>query len=372
MKNMNIKKIFGLSLLLIALLSSCNGMWDEEGKDCTTHKRLHFTYDWNMLYADAFSHEVKTLKVYAFDNDGNVVWTRTAAADSIVANGGYMNVDDMPSGVYHFQVWAEGEQRYANSYVFDDLGTGTSARSGLTAALPEALSSSSAGSDASSSAVSAGDAGVAITPVTHDLTPLYYGASGVYGTAATADFTDIPLGGTREATINLMKNTENFRIVLQNLNGKALDPSEFHFEIRDDNGSMDADNNVLTTGDSLAYNAWSVESGEAGIVDNETHGTTITGVSAIVAELTTNHLVKGHDMRLHVTRISDGKEIINIPVIDMCLLVKGNYNQNMTDQEYLDRQDTWNFIFFLDANRNWLSTSIYIQQWRIVLQNVVL
>lgn len=356
---MKIKRIFqsgGLLLLLVALLSSCHGMWDEEGQDCTTHKRIRLTYDWNMLFADAFSREVKTLTLYAFNSDGSLAYQRTAAADSIVANGGYMNVDDMPSGVYRLQVWAEGEERHANSYVFGSPLTTTEAQRGLTASLSE---------------VGNGSTG-AVVPVTHDLTPLYYGASGVYGTAASADFTDMPLGGTRETVVNLMKDTENFRIVLADESGETVGASAFRFTITDNNGSMDADNNLVSS-DSLTYNAWSVSSATAGEA-SEANQTAITGMSTVVAELTTNRLVKGHNMRLHVTRTSDGKEIINIPVIDLGLLVKGNYNRSMDDQEFLDRQDTWNFIFFIskdnDKQYNWLSASIYVQSWRIVLQNV--
>lgn len=52
--------------------------------------------------------------------------------------------------------------------------------------------------------------------------------------------------------------------------------------------------------------------------------------------------------------------VFNIPLIDYALLVKGNYNKTMTDQEYLDRQDDYNFIFFVDDRLNWLNANIYI------------
>ena len=51
------------------------------------------------------------------------------------------------------------------------------------------------------------------------------------------------------------------------------------------------------------------------------------------------------------------------------LLVKGNYNKGMTDQEYLDRQHEYNFVFFIDDNHNWLAAQIYINSWRVVLNN---
>lgn len=324
-----------LLLLATAVTGGC-GMMDYEGPDCTTHRRIRFTYDWNMLFADAFPHEVKTLTLYAFTPDGTLAYARTAATDSIIQKG-YMDIDDLRPGSYDLLVWANGEERHADTYTFGQATLGAQERGNLTATVNRPMSNI----------------------IDHDLTPLYY------GTLDEADFTDLPTGGVREVTVNLMKDTEVFRIVLQNQSGETLDPSEFQFAITDDNGALDAANNLLPD-DTLTYQAWSVTNGTAGIGDSTA---TVTAMSAVVAELTTNRLVQGHNMRLHVTRASDGQRIIDLPLIDLALLVKGYYNRQMTDQEYLDRQDEWNFIFFLDNDRNWLAASIYVQSWRIVLQN---
>lgn len=352
---MNITRLFRLfhqsgvaMICLLALaLTSC-GMMDYDGPDCSTQRRIRFTYDWNMLWADAFPHEVKTLTLYAFDKSGTLIYKRFASTDSIIQKG-YMDVSDLPAGVYDLQVWAEGEQRYADTYQKGDIQEGDSLRDSLRIRLNRAAN---------------GD-------VDHDITPLYF------GTLDNADFTDMGReGGVREVTVNLMKDTENFRIVLQNLSGATLPVDSFAFTITDDNGYLAADNALLPD-QRLTYKAWSVLSGtvstDSGSVASDsiiTNPNTITSTSAVVAELTTNRLVEGHNMRLIVTRNSDGEQIINFPLIDACLMVKGNYNRDISDQEYLDRQDTWNLIFFIDNNLNWLSAQIYIQQWRVVLQDV--
>lgn len=74
-------------------------------------------------------------------------------------------------------------------------------------------------------------------------------------------------------------------------------------------------------------------------------------------------------MRLHVYEHSTGRSIINIPLIDYALLVKGNYQSRMDDQEYLDRQDSYSLVFFLDEKANWQASTIYINSWRVVLSN---
>ena len=40
---------------------------------------------------------------------------------------------------------------------------------------------------------------------------------------------------------------------------------------------------------------------------------------------------------------------------------------NMSDHEYLNREDSYNFTFFLDEDGNWLDASILINGWRVVL-----
>ena len=318
------------------LLSSCGMMESDSGQDCTTYRRVRFVFDMNMLFSDAFAHEVDSVTLYASDASGKVVYKKSEAVSSIVSRG-YMDVNDLPSGTYTFRVWATGENRYENSYTYGDDTIDREDTTRLT---------------------------VTVNPdnaeVSHDLTPLFFGV------ARNADMTDYQYGGVREATVYLTKDTNVFRVVLQNLSGDNLNPNDFSFYLTDNNGRLDCSNNLVDD-ELLTYRAWSVTSGTAGVTDKD--GTTVTGVSAVVAEITTNRLVKGHDMRLHIVNKKDGKEIVNIPAIDYCLLVKGNYNKNMSDQEYLDREDHYDMVFFIDNQHNWLAASIYINSWRVVLQN---
>lgn len=329
-----------LSLLFIAigalLLSSCGMMEADSGQDCTTYRRVRFVFDMNMLFSDAFAHEVDTVTLYASDAAGKIVYTKREAVADIVSRG-YMDVNDLPSGTYTFRVWATGENRYDDSYTFGDDIIDREDTTRLTVTVNRNNAE-----------------------VTHDLTPLFFGVT------RNVDMTDYQYGGVRETTVYLTKDTNVFRIVLQNLSGANLTPNDFSFYLTDDNGSLDCTNNLVDD-EPLTYRAWSVTSGQAGVTGKD--GTTVTGVSAVVAEITTNRLIKGHDMRLHIVNKKDGKDIVNIPAIDYCLLVKGNYNKNMSDQEYLDREDHYDMVFFIDNLHNWLAASIYINSWRVVLQN---
>ena len=323
-------KLLGLSLLIVVstLLSACD-YWHNDQEGCEAKLRVQFVYDMNMKFADAFAHEVKTVTLHAFDKSGKLVYSKTESASQILADDG-MNVDDLPSGIYDLQVWAEGENRHEGSYIYK-------------------------GGDSHSM----NDFQVAVDrdgnhTVDHDLNPLFHGL------LKDADLEAVA-GTTKTVTVKLTKDTNNFKVVLQHLSGVNIEADDFDFAITDDNGYLDYDNSLLTD-DELTYPAWSKYAGTAGVTFGESGEQT--SVSVVIAELTTNRLVKGHDMRLHVYEHATGKSIINIPLIDYALLVKGNYNKTMSDQEYLDRQDTYDLVFFLDESNSWLASSIYINSWR--------
>ena len=83
-------------------------------------------------------------------------------------------------------------------------------------------------------------------------------------------------------------------------------------------------------------------------------------------------LVKGQELRLTVTDKEMGRTVFSIPLIDYALLVKGFYNRDMDDQEYLDRQDVYDMVFFLDESDRWLDAYIYVNSWKVVLHNSAL
>ena len=125
---------------------------------------------------------------------------------------------------------------------------------------------------------------------------------------------------------------------------------------------MDADNNLLSD-EQITYCAWSKENVSAGMENR-----TITEVNGVLAELTVARLVIGQKPMLVITNNETGQEVVRIPLIDMALLIKGNYNKEMSDQEYLDRQDEYNMTFFLDESESWMNAYIYINSWKVVLQ----
>ena len=61
--------------------------------------------------------------------------------------------------------------------------------------------------------------------------------------------------------------------------------------------------------------------------------------------------------------------MLSIPLIDYALLVKGSVGRPLDDQEFLDRQDKYDLVFFLDEGGRWMNSYIYINSWKIVVQH---
>lgn len=338
----HIGKTLLVAVALLFTLCACdNAIYDDEG-DCTVTYRLQFCYDWNMKFADAFPHEVGSVAVYAFDKEtGTLVWQQTDKGEAL-AQDGYAMTLDLPAGNYDLVAWCGlDNDTVSESFSVPQMTVGSSTKDDLTCRLLREHDSEGTAS------------------VSTDLFGLYHGQLSV----------SLPQdnnGGDYLYTMPLVKDTNHLRVILEHLSGKEVDVNDFSFSLEGEaNGLMNYDNSLLDD-EPIIYHAWNTESGQAGV---ETDTRTQTSVGVAIADLTTARLVEGRKMYLTI-RNSEGDTVVRVPFIDYCLLVKGYYNRSMSNQEYLDRQDEWSMTFFLDESGEWVSSSVLINSWRVVLQNV--
>jgi len=315
--------------LAAAALTSCDSaIYDNEG-DCDPHYRVNFVYDYNMKFADAFAHEVNSVTLRLLDADGKVVWQRTESGESLSRPGYYMDVD-CPPGTYSLHVWAEGHE--GETFQLADAGAGMYDM--LTARLPRGEADGTAVSD-------------------KRLRDLYHGY------VASVTFPDTE--GTHVRTVPLTKDTNYLRVVLQQTSGERLSPQDLDISITDDNGCLNPDNS-LRQDERITYRPWAVTALRADIEDKGM-------CDGVLAEFSLSRLMADHGKTARLTVRGNGKTIFSVKLIDFLLMVKGNYNRDLGGQEYLDRQDVWDLTFFLDEGKEWLATYIYINSWRVVLQN---
>lgn len=330
-------KMWTLMLATIGFsMTSCNAILDEENVDCSVEYRVKFKYDKNMKFADAFANEVKSVTLYAFDDDGKFVYQRTEQGD-ILGEDGYTMPVEVEPGDYNLVTWGglEGEE----SFAVPVLTKGVSTLEDLDCKMNRQYLARAADGSAY---------------VDEYLKPLFHGQVKKQSFSRAAS--------QQIVTVELTKNTNDIRIVLQHLSGEDVDVSKFTFTIEDENGLMNYENKLLDD-EKLTYYAWHTESGSADMNAEGSRATTAVGVA--IAELTVGRLVKENKPVLSITN-DKGEKVLSIPLIDYALLVKGYYNREMDDQEYLDRQDEYNMTFFLDENDRWASSSIIINGWKVV------
>ena len=318
--------------------SSCENELIFEGEgDCGVYYRIRFKYDYNIKFADAFANEVNSVALYVFD-ENDVLVEEIATTDKEALSSGSFEIPlELEPGKYTLLAWGG----LMNEESFDMLAQ---TESGMTKLQELQVRMHRQYDDQDNAKVS------------EDLLPLFHGTMPL-------EVTSVP--GTYTETMSLMKNTNVIRILLHEMSGEEMDADKFIFEINDDNGFYDWDNTLLDD-EMITYSAWHQQTGSAEVEDGNVKATT--SVSVALAELTIGRMRAGSSPVLHIRNRETGEDVFRIPVADYALLVKGNYRKNMGDQEYLDRQDEYTMTFFLDEGE-WVSSVVYINSWRVVLND---
>lgn len=317
-------------------LAGC-GMVNDDLQPCTVSYNMKFVYDYNMLYADAFPSSNAPVYVWGFDADGNLAWSGSDTHEALSKSGFSMPIDIEP-GTYEFVAWC--------GLVQDDpfrLATYTPASKEEL----EVTLTTMRGSD-----------GISYSDT--DLPPLYHGY------IEPTEFISNPVGNVRQdVTMHLMKDTKTVRVMLQHLDGSPIEQRDFSTVITDNNSHLAWNNDVLPASE-FEYRPWFVNYGQV-VMPGSRGSRATTSVATLLFELTTSRLMADHDAVLAIHRNWDDRDVVRIPLIDYLLLVKGHYNESMSDQEYLDRMDEFNIVFFIDRNSNWYTASgILINNWTVV------
>lgn len=350
-KKLNRSMLYALVPLLMASFFSCEAIY-EDLEPCETEFRVKFRYDRNMKNADAFSSEVESVNLWLFTPEGKLVWSGAGAGEELKTEDYAMTLPVVP-GEYDMIAWCGLPQDETFALAADNV-----------AAREDLMLSVRKKNDAAGDYMDA------------EMHRLYHGMQRV-------TLKEAEQGGWVDATLPLTKNTNVIRVMLQHLDGSAVNKEDFDFFIEATNGVMNYDNNILGS-DKFTYRGWMKstvsasfdkdndasdrEGDNSGLVRAETGNDGVqTEVNGLLAERTVGRLMADRRPALVVRRNTDDTDIIRIPLTDYLLMVKGNYNSHMTDQEYLDRQDDYTLTFFLDGDNKWyMGAGIYVNSWRVV------
>lgn len=320
-----------LAVPAILGLTSCNA-FDEDLDPCPQGVVLRFIYDYNLEFANAFPSQVDCLTLLIYDGQGRYIGTRTETT-SVLADENYRMVLDLPAGDYQFVAYG-GLQCDKSSFRFVTPPAEGSALSSLEVEL---------------------NPGIADAPTGTSLHPLFYGNLSV---SVPADATD-----RVSATLPMMKDTNNLRIVLQSLAGESLSPDDFEMYVTDDNTLM-AWNNDVVPGRTVTYNPWVTGQVPAGLNPD--------GSELLLAygEMSFPRLVTTNEPRLVIVSRITGFKVVDIPLLNYLLALKSDVFAKMPAQEFLDRESRWSMIFFLDKRYCWHYVQIHVNNWTVRINNI--
>ncbi len=370
-----------LPICLVApLLGACDSaIYDEEG-DCDIHYSLKFAFDHNMLFADAFTSQVHSVGVYAFDAEtGLFAWQREESGEQLDRDGYLMNLDGVAPGKYRVIAWCGLDNERLDptrpeSFILPTLTPGVSTMADLTCRMERER-------DAADAAHSSADLwslyhGMVVDPLSLDPIDMEI----IDPNSLEAD------GQTITYVAKLKKDTNRVRVILQQLGGQDIDAENFSYTIEASNGLMAHDNELLAD-EKITFHPHSQGFGMAGVdlngrttVADSRDGDSdpaFTPVKVAIADLTVPRLIKDHPTTLTVYA-PDGSVSARIPLVDYAIMAAATetfYDNHgkpypMGDQEYLDREDSFTLTFFLDRNKNWQAVSLKILSWRTVFNHV--
>ncbi len=350
LKHIHQSLLHGTIMLIVsavAVLSSCDNIIYDDLSPCPEGVRLRFVYDYNMEFANAFS-QVTSLTVLVYNADGTYRETHTVTDPQLLSDENWRLDLDLPEGDYKILAYG-GMASPESSYHFVDTPAQGARLTSLEVALNEEIMNKPEGTD---------------------LHKLFWGTTlDQKGPGRDTDFSKAIDVRVRKATmaydeytVFMMRDTNNLRVVMAELNGDPVDGEDFNFAVIDDNTLMGWNNDVIPTSP-FSYKAFVSGQGSMGVLGDGLEW------EVAFAEMSFGRLDINQSPRLLITRASDGDEVVNIPLYYYFLMMKPDEYRTMPDQEFLDRQHQWNMTFFLDEHWKWVTVKIEVGDWVVRVNN---
>lgn len=326
-----IYRLLPLLVLLQAGLAACHSIHEDDLPPCPHY--LHFSYSYNMKYADAFAREMvnqpiaKQVILYIYDSDGKFVASRTIAGDELKTNKIQLNLEP---GTYRLLAWGglnETDYNWSTPKSGDPL-------------------------DAWQMAVKAEPN----ASVSRELSGLLQGQITL----------TIPFENESDTEFPLVKDTNKLRLVLIDAagSGATVDAADFAVAATTTNSDLDAGNNPISN---QTVNWQPYYKGVEKVSSSD--GTT--AYSAAVYELNTLRLIDSTPASLRLTHKGETAPFFDVDLCDFLLLTKME-SHDIPAQEYLDRQDEYAILVYyrIDKAGKAHYLQIIVNDWTIRLDDI--
>lgn len=389
-----------LSIALIAsfgsVITSCESVYDSEG-DCAPHYYLRFVFDMNMEFADAFNEQVKSVDVYVFEyvEDGNskstgkLVKHISDSGESLADDGYMLPLDLEPGKNYSVVAWCglENNRHFTLRGNIDKMNDAS-------VTLSRAVSAEGATSNELLDELFHGITDIYVP--TEKQVQFYFHPESYPEEVGEADWT-VPVhpkryGGTETVyapeyrwdelkqqfeviyTVSLIRDTNNVTLTLAHQTGQ-FNLDQLRIEMADNNGAMNFDNSLDESDQSITFTPWRIESGtldasrittkdfsfDDPIVDSHY-------ANFLTSETSTARMTTGHEKTLRIYYKDTNQTIFQIPLTRWVTQMRSAKYRNMSDQEYLDRENQYDLLVFLqdDGRGGWKAVQVVINGWHII------
>lgn len=311
-----------LCIVCALALASCSWVKDDDACATGFWLKLHYTY--NILDVDAAPRHVKDAYVYVYDAEGNFVKRIFATQADLKANNYRVRVEGIPEGDYQFVVWSGiGNSQYSTT---GDALTMEDFR------------------------LSLAETGEESDEYSDELPALYYGYLG------KVHYTEL----YTQHDVELMKNTNQLACLVVSVSGNTeIDPEDYTMKVITDNSEMDVHNNLVSE-DLVTYEPF----GQEGVTFEDSEFGTLQGITFNIMTL---RLMSDHDCRIILEKKTTGEQLFDISLpeyIGMIGSLYTNLGEPLSVQEYLDRQDFYTIVFYLNGDLDQL-IQLSVNSWRL-------
>lgn len=318
---------------------SCDAIFDDL-EPCPEGLRLRFVYDYHMELGpngetdNLFPSQVDCLTLFIYDTNGNYL-TSVTETSSVLGDENWRMTIPLPPGDYRLEAWG-GINCDKASFEFETNPIGLAMDKVQVNLKPSMMTS----------------------PKGKYLHPLFYGPRTPMTLTVPEDSEDYT-----DYTVHMMRDTNDIRVILQNLDGTPADGDDFIFSITDDNTEL-AYNNDVIPGHEYTYSPWTWGQSPVGLTPEGSE------ILAAYAEISTGRLITRNNTKLLIKRRSDDFTIVDLPLTNILLQLKSERFNWMRNQEFLDRKNEWSIYFILQGGQ-WLGTTLQIDDWVVRINDIV-
>lgn len=365
MKKQSIKNIlsrlgkFVPMLALVAYMSSCDSVIYNYGEDCdptpeqpgdkpgpdnpgpeATVYYVEYIFERNMQFVDGFNSRVTSVDLYVFNTSNTLVAKYHEEGAPLTQKGYRMELKDLPAGSYHLVAWC--------GLTGNNCFSIYSSVSHTHETMVDMVVSSDASGDYSAS----------------NLPDLFHGMSDT-----PAVYTNDP--GEQTYTIYLTKDTNTVNITLQHKDYLDFTKNRFKITMRDNNAKMRYNNEPY--GDEIEYRPYYTALGVVTTKNTTRADENATTGNYLLAELSMARLMTDHNPTIEVVDTEQANKVIfSIPLVNWALQLRNSSYKGLEDQEYLDREDHFNLMLWLDSyddegnGEGWFGAEIRILDWHVI------